>query len=170
MKTRICYSMLIMLLFVSCGGTPDVVMDGREVPNVYTIKSLGKPVAANFVCVLGYGQKDADGSMATQPIYLMANIPREIRRERLTGVDFQIAVFNPSEIVYQIFEEYTITYKDGTQIDGGSLAGYSFLKNREFFRKLPMDEEVEKVRYRMILRTEDGEELLRAGDFIYRIL
>jgi len=170
MKIRICYLSLIILLFVSCGGTPEVVMDGREVPNVYTVNSLGHPITANFVCVLGYGQKDADGSMVTQPIYLMANIPREIRRERLTSVDFQVAVFNPAEIIYHIVEEYTITYRDGTQVDGNSLAGYSFLKSREFFRKLPMKEDVEKVRYRMILRTEDGDEILRAGDFIYRIL
>jgi hypothetical protein len=145
-------------------------MDGREAPNVYTIKSLNAPIAVNLVCAVGIGERDVDGSTVSDPVYLMAFVPIEVRREKVQHVTFQMAVYNPQELTYQFLEQYVITYKNGDEIEGESVAGQSYLKSREFFRNLPIDEDIEKVIYRVILRTENGDELLRAGDFIYRLL
>ena len=159
------------MLLSSCGSVPDVYVNGREVPNVHSIRSLkNSTMSANFVCVLITGVKDADGSTVAQPVYLQANVPYEIRRVRLKDVHFQMSISNQTEITYQIREEFIVTYRNGDQIPGESLAAISFLKSREFSRKLPVAEEIDTVTYRVILQNDKNEELLRAGDFVYRLL
>lgn len=169
MRRTILFVLMIMLL--GCANEPNLYMDGREVPNVYTLSSLtNEGLTANFVCVLGIGETDADGSLVAQPTYLMADVLREVRLAKTEAVHFQMAVFNPRTIKYVFYEEYTITYKDGNEIFGQGIAGFSNLENREFYRRLPVDITIDRVRYRVILKSEDGKELLRAGDFVYRLL
>ncbi|MHA1816202.1 MAG: hypothetical protein ACTSX1_09370 [Candidatus Heimdallarchaeaceae archaeon] len=171
MRKNMSVLFLIPLFLVGCGSTPDLQMDSRPVPNVYSMSTFhSSGITANFVCVLGIGEKDMDGSFVEQPEYLMADVPREIRFVKTKAVHFQIAVYNPLEIKYRVEEEYTIEYKGGAEVQGQGVAGYSHLKNREFYRKLPIAEDIDRVTYRIILKNEKGEEILRAGDFIYRLL
>jgi hypothetical protein len=165
--------LFILVVFFGCATKPDVYVDGsKNIPKLYKVRSFRGDLIVNmFVAMEVNGDKDVDGTVTKDLTFLQMNVQEERRVEKIDGVKMAMTVFNPHEINYGVLEKYEIQFRNGKpNLEVQSLVAYSQLKSREYYRKLPVNKDISKVSYRISIVDQSGEEILRFGDFVYRLL
>jgi hypothetical protein len=166
--------MLTLTLIVGCSTvkTTFITPSGGPVADqYYVLTSTAYPIRATFFYVAMTSVKDIDGSDIPSIEYL--DMRKEVKLIRGDYKELSLVVYmdNPEGLTldfHRIVDKKIGKYHEPIELRmGGPVAKSN--KTRQFFFKLPYDEELTKADYTLIVEVDENE-VFRIGPFTYNII
>jgi hypothetical protein len=169
MRTTL-FLFISLLLISGCATTPPAVyLNSEPAPKrIYTLNSTTIPLTTTALFYATKKVKDVEDT-TYQVAYLPINEDLVFSRTEIEGLYVRFSVVNLQKHVYNVNYFLDISFSDGRGEGKSVLAGRSALDSRTFTIPIPTPAGMEKASFRLFLTDDKGHELLKIGDFKYKV-